>query len=140
MDRLGYQNMTAPIIPEFILQLFQNEVNEIVRKQVSKVCEMYKLDLDEVQNRLGLIELECTETPGFRLMKKKESFAPPEERCTARMLHDLEIKQCSKRKFGDTHLCRKHGGMNLKYGTIHDPLPDELRPEVLNQKKKNKIY
>jgi hypothetical protein len=135
--------MTTPIIPEFILKLFQEQVSDIVQKEIKKVCELYKLDFDEVILKLGHVEINTTETPGFRIMKKRETFAPKEVRCTARMLHDLEIKQCSRHKT-KTGLCTKHDEMfknnRLKYGTINDPLPDELRPEVLNEKKKTKSY
>ena len=132
--------MTAPILPSFVLQLFENEVKKIVEREVKKVCELYELNFTEVREKLGLIQVETTDVPGFRIMKKKERFAPPEERCIARMLHDLEIKQCSNHKKKDD-LCGLHLSMGkLKYGTILDPIPDELRPEVLNEKGHTKIY
>lgn len=135
--------MTTPILPEFILKLFQNEVNGIVQKEIQKVCDLYKLDYDEVIKKLGHVEINTTDTPGFRIMKKRETFAPKDERCIARMLHDLEIKQCSKHK-KDSEFCGRHFNMHknnkLKYGTINDPIPNELRPEVLNEKKKHNIF
>lgn len=130
--------MTTPIIPDFILKLFQGEVDKIVQKEIQKVCELYHLNYEEVKTKLGHVELKTTETNGFRIMKKNETFAPSEIRCMARMLHDLEIKQCSKRRSVGAY-CKKHAKHN-KYGNINDPIPDELRPEVLNEKKKSKIY
>jgi hypothetical protein len=132
--------MTAPILPSFILELFTNEVQKIVHKEIAKVCELYDLNIDEVEAKLGRVELHCTETPGFRIMKKRESIAPKEVRCIARMVHDLDVKQCSKKRGSNSCFCGKHNKSNLKYGTINDPLPDELRPEVMSQKKLNKIY
>lgn len=136
--------MTTPILPEFVLRLFQNEVTKIVHAEVKRVCELYELNYEEVIQKLGHVELETTEHPGFRIMKKKEKVAPKEVRCIARMLHDLEVKQCTRRHCEDSNLCTRHHNMRannrLKYGTMNDPLPDELRPEVLNEKKKSTIY
>jgi hypothetical protein len=136
--------MTAPILPEFILKLFQNEINTVVQTEIAKVCKLYDLDLDEVTEKLGNVKLDMTKTPGFRLLHKHETFAPKELRCCARMLHDLEVKQCSRHKFENLTMCRTHYEMKmknkLKYGSIHDPIPDELRPAVLAEMKKNKIY
>lgn len=136
--------MTTPILPEFVLQLFQCEVTKVVHAEIKRVCELYNLDFEEVAQRLGHVELQTTEHPGFRIMKKNEKIAPKEVRCVARMLHDLEVKQCTRARCEGSELCRRHSNMRsgnrLKYGTINDPLPDELRPEVLNEKKKNTIY
>lgn len=136
--------MTTPILPEFILKLFQNEVNNIVQTEIKKVCELYQLNFDEVIQKLGHIEIKTTEHPGFQIIKKKKNIVSKEKRCLARLLCDLEIKQCSKPKIEDCDFCGLHMRLNeenkLKYGKINDPLPDELRPEILNEKKLNKIY
>ena len=137
--------MTTPVLPEFILKLFQNEINKIVKGEIVKVCKIYELDYEEVKTKLKHVELDMTDTPGFRLFKKHETFAPKHERCQARLLHSLEIKQCSRScKHGDDKLCKKHLQMKenkkLKYGLITDDLPDELRPEVLNEKQIRNIY
>jgi hypothetical protein len=135
--------MTTPIIPEFVLKLFENEINKIVQGEIKRVCNHYALSYEDVTKKLGRVSITSTETPGFRLMKKNEKFAPDEQRCCARMLHDLEVKQCSRSKT-QADMCTMHNNMRknnrLRYGTIHDPLPDELRPEVLNEKRKKSIY
>lgn len=136
--------MTSHILPEFILKLFQNEINNIVNGEIKKVCDLYDLDIDEVTQKLGHVKLDMTKTPGFRLIKKNEKFAETEFRCCARMLHDLEVKQCSRPILGGQNLCTIHHNIKLKgklkYGLITDPIPDELRPEVLAEKNKTKIY
>jgi hypothetical protein len=136
--------MTTPIIPEFILRLFQDEVNKIVQAEIDKVCDLYHLNKEEVKQKLGHTTIKSTDHPGFRIIKKNESIAPKDDRCHARMLHDLEVKQCTRHKAEGSDLCTKHITMKsknrLKYGTIDDPLPDELRPEILNEKKKHTIY
>jgi DUF438 domain-containing protein len=136
--------MTTPILPEFVLHLFQHEVTKIVNAEVKKVCELYELNYEEVIGKLGQVELETTDHPGFRIMKKNEKIAPKDVRCIARMLHDLEVKQCTRKHCEGSNLCKRHHNMRkdnrLKYGTINDPIPDELRSEVLNEKKKNTIY
>ena len=136
--------MTTPILPEFVLGLFRDEMQSIVEKEVKRLCDIYGIDFQDAKVKLGYIDLQVTDTPGFRLMKKQEKFAPNEERCQARMLHDLEVKQCSRHKLKDSILCKRHANMQknnkLKYGIISDPIPDELRPEVLSEKKKKSIY
>lgn len=136
--------MTTPILPEFVLKLFQDEVNKIVQKQVKRLCVEYEIDYDEALQKLGTLELKTTKHPGFRLLKKNEKITEKDQRCLARMLHDLEVKQCSRQKGEGCELCGMHAKMKskgrLKYGTVNDPLPDELRPEVLNEKKLSKIY
>lgn len=136
--------MTTPILPEFVLRLFQEEIDKVVKEELQKVCVVYKLDYEDVCKKIGRVELEPTKQPGFRIIKKNETFAPKEVRCAARMLHDLEVKQCSKKRCDCSTLCARHLNMQrndrLKYGTIDDPLPDELRPEILDEKRKSKIY
>lgn len=136
--------MTTPIIPEFVLKLFQDEVNKIVQSEIKRLCELYKIDYEEAKKKLGSVELKTTEHPGFRLFKKNEKIVEKDERCMARMLHDLEVKQCSRHRNEGCELCGMHSKMKskgrLKYGLVTDPLPDELRPEVLNEKKLTKIY
>jgi hypothetical protein len=123
--------MTTPILPDFILKLFQNEINTVVHSEIAKICKLYDLDLDEVTEKLGHVKLDVTATPGFRIRKNNNQNIPPKElRCCARMVHDLEVKQCSRNKYGKLTMCRGHDKMKrenkLKYGSIHDPLPDEL--------------
>lgn len=136
--------MTTPILPDFVLKLFQEEIDRIAKAEIKKVCEAYELDYAEVCEKIGRVELEPTAHPGFRIMRKKEKVAPKDVRCNARMLHDLEVKQCTRKRCDGHKLCGKHLDMQtknrLKYGTIDDPLPDELRPEVLDEKRKSKIY
>lgn len=136
--------MTTPILPEFVLKLFQDEVNKIVQKEIKRLCDLYKIDYQEAKSKMGVIELKTTEHPGFRILKKKEKIVDKDCRCLARMLHDLEVKQCSRQTSNQSKLCGIHANMKnkgrLKYGLVTDPLPDELRPEVLNEKKLTKIY
>ena len=135
--------MTSPIIPEFILGLFQTEINNIVKSEIKKVCTLYNLDYDEVITKLKRTEIKTTENAEFYVIKKRNKVADETVRCKARMLRDLEIKQCSYKQCHN-NLCGKHNTMHknnkLKYGLIDDPIPDELRPEVLNEKKKTTIY
>lgn len=136
--------MTTPIIPEFVLKLFQDEVNKIVQCEIKRLCEIYKIDYEDAKDKLGLVELKTTPHPGFRLLKKNKKITDKDQRCMARMLHDLEVRQCSRQRGEECDLCGIHAKMKskgrLKYGLMSDPLPDELRPEVLNEKKLTKIY
>ncbi len=130
--------MTAPILPEVVLRLFQDEVTKIVACEIKKVCELYKLDYEEVSARINL-QVTTTDVPGFKIVKvQKHPKLTDENRCLARIFKDLEVTQCSRRRTCG-ELCKKHS-KNMKFGTINDPVPDELRPEVLNEKKKTTIY
>jgi hypothetical protein len=132
--------MTTPIIPEFILKLFQTEVSKIVDKEIEKLCKIYDIDFEEAKKKLGNTEIKMTTDPGFKIVRNQKKIPPKQERCIARMFHGLEIKQCTRAKCNKKGFCGLHINTQLRYGTINDPLPNELRPEVLNEKKKNSIY
>ena len=133
--------MTNPILPEFILQLFQDEIDKIVESKLKQVCELYELDFDEVAEKVGHVRIDMTKTPGFKIIKKYEHI-PTEDRCIARMFTESEIIQCSK-KHKDGELCARHSKMRLentlKYGTINDPLTDELQHERIIPKEERCI-
>lgn len=123
------------------MRLFQNEVNDIVLKAVKKLCDVYDIDFEEAKEvvnvKLGV------KTNDLRIIKKHVPQHPPELRCMARMLHEVEIKQCShRRKHGD--ICGFHRWMEdrgrLRYGRMTDPLPMELSQKVLDNKRKAKLY
>lgn len=136
--------MTSVILPNYILSLFEKEVNDIVKKAIKKVCDEYDIDFNDAQ-KLVDVNLQV-KNDNIRIIKKNilnKNPHPPEIRCLARMLHEVEIKQCSRRKdkcdFCGTHQKMFKNG-TLKYGKITDPVPLALNDKVLSYKEKRKLY
>ena len=137
--------MTTPIIPDFILKLFQNEINTINNNLLNNFCKLFKIDLEDAKNKLKNelnISLEIDKNEKIKIVKKHKD-APQEERCCARVYRqkDLEVGQCPRKHANDCgDFCKRHKKMHdegrLKYGTINQTIPKEISPEVLNKKKK----
>lgn len=138
--------MTAPLIPEAVFKLFQNELTNINLIFLEKVCKVYKLDIEEAKAKLSK-ELKLSfEISDVKVkIVKQQKLPDDEERCMARIFRkkDLEVMQCTRRKGKECHFCKRHQNMNmegrLKYGTMNDPVPKEISPEVLKTKNKKSL-
>lgn len=135
--------MTTPVVPDFILTLFQNEINKIAGGILEKVCKLYKLDIDEVKKRLKdemRIDVSISSNERIKVVKT-QAVLPPEERCIARVFHraDLCLIQCSRRHCPNAQFCKRHQKMidiaPLPYGTVKEPVPKT----VVNRLKKIKV-
>jgi len=145
--------MTCPLVPEFILKLFEQQISNIVEQCVVKICDEYALDNNDVK-RLLTREMNMSfsivneDIEQIKIVKKnnkheKDSIAV----CEARIFiaSDLIVKQCSRSKLNDQcRFCKTHqkqfDSNTLKWGTIHDPKPDAISTAKLNAKAKRKIY
>ncbi len=137
--------MTTPMIPDFILKLFQNEINKINTNLLVHFCALFKVDIEDAKNKLKNdlnISLELDKNEKIKIVKKHKE-APSEERCCARVYRpkDLEVCQCPRRRANECgDFCKRHKKMHdegrLKYGTISQTVPTEISPTVLNKKKK----
>jgi len=137
--------MTTPIIPDFILKLFQNEINKININLLINFCKLFKVDLEDAKDKLKNelnISLDIDKNEKIKIVKKHKE-APKEERCCARVYRqkELEVGQCPRKHAdGCGDFCKRHKKMNdegrLKYGTISQAIPQELSATVLNKKKK----
>lgn len=130
--------MTTPMIPEFILTLYENEVRAIVKKvnvAISKEYNLNVIDLNNlVEEKVGLkLAIIPEEFENIKIVKKKCKNIDPEIRCIARIKKDGLFCQCSA-KFKEDKICGKHLKSKMIYGTINDPLPEE------KFKRKTKIY
>lgn len=121
--------MTTPMIPSFILTLFENEIRAIVLKSNLAISEQYNLNISELnaltEEKVGLIlKIIPEEFENVTIKKTKpRKIIDPYERCIARLKVDGKFCQCTFRFCNDKNLCGKHIKMNLKFGTINDPLP-----------------
>jgi flagellar basal body P-ring protein FlgI len=134
--------MTSPMIPEVILDLFQNEINRIVKIAIKKICDEYDIDFEEA-TKIADIKLDLT-LDNLHISKKQNPKILIKERCQARMLRNIGIQQCSRSKCDDTEFCKLHfksfKNGTLKYGKITDPIPIDLDDYFLNMKNKRNIY
>ena len=139
--------MTTPIVPDFILLLFQNEINNITTKVLEKVCTLYKLDIEEVKKRLkeeAKVDLAITRNEKIKVVKTQAELAPV-ERCIARVFNrqELCLMQCTRRHGKDYPCCKKHQSMmdkgNLKHGTINEQIPTSF-VERMAKMKITKVY
>jgi hypothetical protein len=140
--------MTTPLIPEVVFNLFQNEITKINTVFLTKVCETYNLNIEDVKKTLEKeLKVSFTLNPQEKvIIVKKQKVPEDNERCIARIYRrkDLEVLQCTRRRHNDTtcDCCKLHGKMyhegRLKYGLMTEPTPDELSPEVLSKKKLKK--
>jgi len=130
--------MTCVIIPDGVMKLMTAEVSKIVADHVKKLCEIYDLDYDEAMGHLDLkINLDIKED--YKIVKKRVSKLKPEERCIALLKGADEIKQCDFKKADGKEFCKNHDRMHtsnrLAFGTIKDPLEQEI-----DHTDKRKIY
>ncbi len=138
--------MKAPVITDFIINLFKNEIKKINLTIVENLCKIYNIDIDDAKLKLQdslNINFELNKNDKLQFITKQKEL-PVEDRCIARLFvkKNLEITQCSRRK-KNCEFCKKHNKMNnegrLKYGTIEDEKPIELSTPVLNKIKKKSI-
>jgi hypothetical protein len=138
--------MTAPVVPDFVLNLFKNEIKKINLIIIENLCKIYKIDIDDAK-----LKLEDSLNMNFELNKNdklqfttKQKELPVEDRCIARLFYkkQLEVTQCSRRK-KNCEFCKKHDKMNiegrLKYGTINEEKPAEISETQLLKLKKKSI-
>jgi len=138
--------MTTPIIPDFILDLFKDEIKKINLVLLEEMCKIYNIDIDDAKLKLQdslNINFKLKNNEKIKILKKRKD-TPSEERCIARLFRksELIILQCNcKKKEGD--FCKRHLKMEnerrLKYGTINDEIPEELSDENLKKIKKKSI-
>lgn len=139
--------MTAPIVPDFILELFKNEIKKINLGLLEEICKTYDIDINEAKTKLQdslNINFDLNKNEKIKIVNKQKEL-PSEERCIARLFRkkDMEVFQCSRRK-KECDFCKKHEKMNdedrLKYGTINDDVPEALSEKKLIKIKKKTIF
>ena len=136
--------MTTPVVPDFILGLFQNEINKINTELLQKVCKIYEIDFEDVTKKLKdefKVNLVLNKDERVKIVKTRPELQPC-DRCIARLFKrsDLDLVQCTLRHYPDQSFCKRHQIMHdngtLKYGTIND---EETGKEVFKDRKTSKL-
>lgn len=135
--------MTTPCVPDFILNLFQNEIRKINLQMLEKFCKVFNVDIEDAKIKLKdqlNIVFEPVKNEIVTIVKKQKEI-DPDKRCNARVLRKYEMGQCSRKKIEDCIFCKKHQKMNdagkLKYSTIDSPVPKDIKDKLENRKKYN---
>jgi hypothetical protein len=134
--------MTTPLIPDFIVKLFEKEITSINHKILEVICKEYSLDFDKAKQTLQKelnINLDIITKDIYNLkISKKRTYGkntPLENRCIGRVYHkhNNEFVQCIRKKQSNCNTCLTHS-QRCPYGTINEPEPD------IKEIKKRNIY
>lgn len=119
--------MTTPMIPDYIITLYENEIRKVVRSVLTVVSEDYNLNLKELEAKASNIirlELIPEEFENISITKKKGNIKIDDaNRCIARMKKNGIFVQCT-RTGKPNQMCKTHSKKHA-FGTINDPLPEE---------------
>jgi hypothetical protein len=160
--------MTSPIIPDFILKLFEQEVTKVNLSVVEVLCNHFSIDINEakavVEKNCGLrfnvigesiehIKIVKSTKPKKVSETKQDKACDSDVKqnianncCDARIFlaNDLVVRQCSRSKLVGSNFCKMHQQKvesgKLKYGTIHEDKPEEISTPKLRSKIKRNIY
>lgn len=133
--------MTTPMIPDFIIDMFENEIRKVMNDALTVVAKEYNLDLQQIRRKVEKkIEMKLEIVPDtyetVKITKLKPRKIPdPESRCLARVKKDNIICQCSFQAADGAgkQFCTRHL-TKMRYGTINDPPIKETR------KRYTKVY
>lgn len=136
--------MTTPLMPDFIADLFNEEIRRVQVKIVDRICDDFGLDKTKVMEKLGFNK-GCVKFSGMRFKILKYYDTPygsvnKKDKCIARIHNASEntLHQCKRSQscgeFCKTHFDKKNK-TGLNWGTIHDPIPD-----IVAKSESTKIY
>lgn len=128
--------MTTPLMPDFIADMFNDEIRRIQEELIDRICREFKLEKAVVMKKMGL-DGPCIKFSGmrFKILKyydTKYGSKKKTDKCIARIHNASEntLHQCKKsRCCGDfcmTHFDKKES-TGLNWGTIHDPIPENVK-------------
>ena len=118
--------MTTPLIPDFVIGMFENEIRGIIHQVIGIAAEQ-GLDQEKltklVEKRIGLsLKLVTEDTEVVKIIRVKPRKIPSNnERCTARILKNGILCQCSFHQFEMENVCKKHMRRPSKWGLTTDP-------------------
>lgn len=126
--------MTTPLVPSFIANLIEGEIQKIQIDTVKRVCELVGLDVEEILQSLGIRGV-AFENTHIKIVKKRDTVYGSKtdtDKCIARVfdVYQHEFHQCKKSRLAGCKFCKLHRGMSkknvLKWGTIDDAPPDSI--------------
>ena len=139
--------MTTPFIPDFIFNMFKQEVSSIIDQALHIVANDHKLDLNKLKNRvkecLDLnIELVDDSKEKIKIIRTKPRKVPEDEdRCQARVNHkEKGLVQCAFKHTEGCDFCKRHANKELKFGTISAPIDNLSKNDLIASRKIKKIY
>lgn len=123
--------MTTPLVPSFLLKLFEAELHKVNSKIVDRICELYNLNKKEVHEKLGIMmftEVDIKDDKKMKIVRiTPHKEVPKDNRCIARYYNkdNKEVMQCKKLAKMQC-FCMSHYNLSrqdyLRYGTIHNPI------------------
>jgi hypothetical protein len=127
--------MTTPIMPDFIADMFNEEIRRIQEDVVERICKDFGLDKAKVMEKLGM-DKPYVQFSGMRFKILRYYDTPygskvKKDKCIARIHNaaDNTLHQCKKsqscEEFCKGHYDKKNTS-GLNWGTIHDPIPEGL--------------
>lgn len=118
--------MTTPLIPDFVIAMFENEIRGIIQQVIGIAVEQgaqHDTLTKLVEKRIGMSLKVVTEDKELvKIMRVKPRKVPCiKERCTARIVKNGVLCQCSFHQFEMETVCKKHMKRPTKWGLITDP-------------------
>lgn len=136
--------MTTPLVPDFVINMFENELRGIIMTVIDTLSKDFSIDrevaIKKVQRKLGMsLTIVKEDEEVIRIIKAKPRKVPNEhQRCLARVAKNGMLDQCSFQKLSKSDFCKRHACNHAKYGIVGDP---EIELPVQNPHKKYyKIY
>lgn len=136
--------MTTPVIPDFIISLFENEIRKIVTQIIESITQELKVDQakleDMIQTKLKLsLQIVPENTELVRIQRIKPRKVPPmEDRCMAMIMRNGILSQCHHYKKIDD-FCTRHN-LCHKYGTMNDDIKELENKFTKKYRACKKIY
>ena len=121
--------MTAPMIPDYILTLYENEIRKVVKKCIVRISEENDLNVASLESQIAdIISLEIVseDFEKVTITKKiaRKKIVSDEERCVARVKRTGVFSQCTRCSASSSMLCKIHT-KKTPWGQITDPPPEE---------------
>jgi hypothetical protein len=119
--------MTTPLIPDFIVRMFENELRKIIGDIISYVSKEFGIDADilrkQVHRHVGIgIHVVKEDEEVVKIVKLKPRKAPDDVfRCKALIMKNGDVQQCMLQKQTKCDFCKRHRTCPSKYGVIGDP-------------------
>ena len=137
--------MTSVELPNFVIGIFQNEVNKIKINLIKQICKDFYLDEEELIKEYTCdVKLINKNLENIQIIKKNNynSELSNNDRCFARVYNNGKGARC-KRSKNNNNLCTLHNNLlikngDLKYGYIDKPRPKGIFPN--KDPKREKIY
>jgi len=137
--------MASVELPNFVIGLFQNEINKIKINLIKQICKDFYLDEEELIKEYTCdINLINKNLENIQIVKKNNynSNLSDDDRCLARIYNNGKGARC-KRSKNDGKLCTLHNKIltregKLKCGYIDEPRPNGVFPN--KDPKRENIY